>query len=364
MSITLASIAYNLSEAEKWNLKYIYDNTQADEKIIIDTGGNFTCDFAKVIKSPHNLYYGPAIKLAVNNSTCDYFVYLSANRANMTDSSWIDDIVRPLKDKRCGMAGCLQQCEYNRIARHPTDIFDPQIHIQGGVFAARKEVMDSVNYGKFPQIYSDVYISWKLIRMGYFLEDVKSIKSSAGSMSSIGKMRVGYPDRELRKKIFNELSATPSDINEHLNTLRAYAGRSERVVEFGTRGGVSTLALLDGQPSSLITVDVDKNLVNVDHIYECVGDTKFSSIIKSSLEYEIGVCDLLFIDTDHTYEQLSAELNMHNQSVTRWIIMHDTESYAGCKLAVNDFISNHKVYWKQLVHYTNNNGLTILERIK
>lgn len=81
MSVTLASIAYNLSDSEKWNLKYIYDNTQADEKIIIDTGGDFACDFAKVIKPSHNLYYGPAIKFASDNSTCDNFVYLSANRA-------------------------------------------------------------------------------------------------------------------------------------------------------------------------------------------------------------------------------------------------------------------------------------------
>jgi hypothetical protein len=364
MSVTLSSVAYNLSDSEKWNLKYIYESTQADEKIIIDTGGNFDCDFATVIRSTHNLYYGPAIKFAAKNSTCDNFVYLSANRSKMVDPSWIDDIVGPLIDARCGMAGCLQQCEYNRIARHPTDIFDPQIHIQGGVFSIRKEVMDLIDYGKFPQIYSDVYISWQLVRMGYFLADIKSIKSSAGGMSSVGKIRVGYPDRDLRKKMFDELSNTKSDINEHLSTLRSYAGRSSRVVEFGTRGGVSTLAMLDGQPDSLVTVDIDKKLVNVDHIYECVGDTKFSSLIASSLEYKIEACDLLFIDTDHNYQQLSAELNLHNKSVTRWIIMHDTESYPECKLAVKDFLSENKEFWKELVHYANNNGLTILERIK
>ena len=42
------------------------------------------------------------------------------------------------------------------------------------------------------------------------------------------------------------LCARPSDINEHLPTLRAYAERVDSVVEMGVRGVVSTWALLAG----------------------------------------------------------------------------------------------------------------------
>jgi hypothetical protein len=354
----------NLTDEKKRNLESIFKSTKADEKIIVDTGGSFECDYAKVIKSGHNLFYGPAIKLAAKHVTSDVFVYVSSSRSVMTDITWVDDLVHPVvEDDRCGMSGCLQPCEYNRIARFQTDIFEPQIHIQGGVFAIRTSVLDTVDYGKFPQVFSDVYISWKLIKMGYYLQDVRSVKASAGGVSAMGKLRVGYPDRELRTKMFAELSSSPSDINEHLETLRSYSGRSARVVEFGTRSGVSTLALLDGQPDSLTTVDIDANLVNIDHIYECVGDTKFRSIIGSSLDYTIEVCDLLFIDTDHTYEQLSAELQRHSGSVTRWIAMHDTETFPSCMVACNEFLAKNVGLWTMILHHTHNNGLTILERI-
>jgi hypothetical protein len=364
MSVALVSVVFGLTEPQRFNLESIFRETLADEKMIIDVGGDFECDYATVVRPGHNLFYGPAIKLAAEHVASDVLVYVSANRALMIDTTWIDDLVRPVvADKRCGMSGCVQPCEYNRIARYETDIFEPQIHVQGGVFAIRTEVMRSADYGKFPQVFSDVYLSWKLIRMGYYLQDVKGVRASAGGMSAFGKLRVGYPDRESRAKMFTELVAQPSDINEHMETLRAYAGRSSRVVEFGTRSGVSTLALLAGQPDTLTTIDIDPNLVNVDHIYECVGDTEFRSVIASSLDYTIDVCDFLFIDTDHTYEQLSAELDRHHRAVTRWIAMHDTETFPQCRVACDEFLSNHVGEWGMVAHYANNNGLTIVERV-
>ena len=363
MTTAIVSTVLNANERQLANLEQIFRETYADEKIIVDCGGGFSSSYADVIDVGHNAFYGPSIKIASSRISSDNLVYVSSTRAAMYDRSWISDLVRPLSDERCGMSGCLQPCEYNRIARCPTDIFEPQVHIQGGVFAIRNEVMKSVDYGKFPQVFSDVYLSWSLIRRGYYLHDVKSIRASAGGVSAIGKMRVGYPDRKLREEMFLELSSSPSDINEHMETLRSYAGRSSRIVEFGTRGGVSTLALLAGQPDSLITVDIDPSLVNVDHIYECAGDTQFKSEIASSLEYTIGTCDLLFIDTDHTYGQLKAELNRHSKSVTRWIAMHDTETFPGCMVACNEFLRENAQQWAMLLHHSHNNGLTVLERI-
>jgi predicted HD phosphohydrolase len=355
MTKALVSVVRNMDENQQANLEKIFRETNADEKVVVDCGKGF--------KSDYNAYYGPSIKIASNQIESDVLVYVSSTRARMYDPTWIEDIVKPLSDPRCGMSGCLQSCEYNRIARHATDIFEPQIHVQGGVFAIRNEVMRTVDYGKFPQVFSDVYISWKLVRMGYFLSDVRSIRSSAGSLSPFGKMRVGYPDRDAREKMFNDFSRQASDINEHLATLREYAGRASRIVELGTRGGVSTLALLAGQPDQLVTIDIDPNLVDIAHLEGHYGETKFASVIADSLQYDIDQCDLLFIDTDHNYQQLFAELSRHHTKVTRWIIMHDTETFAGCGEAYRDFLEQHKSEWKELVHFRHNNGLTILERV-
>ena len=93
-------------------------------------------------------------------------------------------------------------------------------------------------------------------------------------------------------------------------------------------------------------------------------------ILESSLTCKIDT-DMLFIDTDHTYNQLIQELELHCNNVRKYIGMHDTTSYAhsdnnrsnrGLMDAVNDFLSKHSE-WHICYKVDYNNGLTILERI-
>jgi hypothetical protein len=94
-------------------------------------------------------------------------------------------------------------------------------------------------------------------------------------------------------------------------------------------------------------------------------------------------CDLLFIDTWHCYLQLKKELTRHHSKVNKYIILHDTVSYAnvdeksademgvlnhietnlpkGLWSAVEEFLYENKnwVVWEKK---PNNNGLTILKR--
>lgn len=63
---------------------------------------------------------------------------------------------------------------------------------------------------------------------------------------------------------FAALCARPSDINEHLPTLREYAQQVDSIVEMGVRGVVSTWALLSGLTSgsggskTLVGVDIER----------------------------------------------------------------------------------------------------------
>lgn len=47
---------------------------------------------------------------------------------------------------------------------------------------------------------------------------------------------------------YTELCVNPSDINEHLPTLKKYAEECDHITEMGVRGIVSTYALLMGKP--------------------------------------------------------------------------------------------------------------------
>lgn len=168
------------------------------------------------------------------------------------------------------------------------------------------------------------------------------------------------------------LRDTTSDFNEHMPILRSYAERVERVTEFGV--GRSSWALLHSRPKRLRCYDLGNDLRQVG-MRELVVlghkngiDADF--IIGSTLEIEIEPTDLLFIDTLHTYAQLSRELDRHASKVSRYILLHDTETFGprgedgsepGLIGAVEDFLAK-DTGWKMRDRLKNNNGLTILER--
>lgn len=169
---------------------------------------------------------------------------------------------------------------------------------------------------------------------------------------------------------YQKLCKTPSDINEHLPTLKRYAEQSESIVEMGVRSIVSTWALLAGKPKVLVSVDTEDPSYyggDVWEVYDATNeeDIIFNFIKGSSLEVTIPEVDFLFIDTLHTYDQLTAELERHNSQVKKFIAMHDT-NLAGdpdhMRQAVNDFLDKHKE-WEVAEHFDNCNGMTFLKRI-
>lgn len=182
------------------------------------------------------------------------------------------------------------------------------------------------------------------------------------------------------------LIETPSDINEHLATLRDYAARCEHVTEMGVRWIVSTWAFLAGRPKTLVAIDMTHPRgfgadISIIENYALELGCNFSFIEANTLHFEIDPTDLLFIDTWHAYKQLIAELRLHHNKVGKYIILHDTTSYSdhdeasysemgdhwkpqgiGLWKAVEEFLATYPC-WKLEHRYTHNNGLTILRRI-
>ena len=199
------------------------------------------------------------------------------------------------------------------------------------------------------------------------------------------------------KNKYNYLSNTSSDINEHLPTLYNYATKCESIIELGVRGCISswafTYGLLNNNKSTkeLFLNDLEK--CNIDELlyitkdldininYEWINDLK----LQTRQNY-----DLTFIDTWHVYGQLKRELEKYSKITNKYIIMHDTtvdevfgetircylnayeqsritgfsieEINRGLWPAVEEFLQDNK-NWIIKERYTNNNGLTILERV-
>jgi len=180
----------------------------------------------------------------------------------------------------------------------------------------------------------------------------------------------------------------PSDINEHLPTLLKYAEECEHITEMGVRTCNSSWALLYSNPKKMISYDKVQNesintLINIANEYLMNFEFKLNDV----LTIEIEKTDLLFIDTWHTYNQLSLELELHSKNVNKYIILHDTVTYGlideqlydnssvivrnkpktkeGLMNAINDFLtSENGSTWEIFEEYKNNNGLLILKRKK
>ena len=194
---------------------------------------------------------------------------------------------------------------------------------------------------------------------------------------------------------FNILHRTPSDINEHLQTLRQYAEQVNHITECGVRSVVSSYAfasaLVGKNPNKLIQVDLDTNSAVINFGHECKNEgVNVCFYQQSDLECPLEDTELLFIDTWHIYGQLKRELDRWNKYVSKYIILHDTtvdaeygetirngwnavnqslqsgipidEILKGMWPAVEEFICLHPE-WVIEHRFTHNNGLTILKRI-
>jgi hypothetical protein len=186
------------------------------------------------------------------------------------------------------------------------------------------------------------------------------------------------------ENFFNRLCTTPSDINEHLPTLKKYATGCDRVVEMGVRAVVSTWALLAAKPKQMVSYDIQSH----QNIGAALGAARQAGIdyefrVADTLRLTLEPTDFLFIDTLHTYLQLSQELRLHADKVTKFIALHDTETFGrkdeqlyahasdlakgssaktGLMTAAEDFLAEHPE-WQIAEHFPNNNGLTVLRRV-
>jgi hypothetical protein len=175
---------------------------------------------------------------------------------------------------------------------------------------------------------------------------------------------------------YEDLCTHPSDIHEHLPLLRELARRSEHVTEIGMRSGISTTALLAGQPKTLVSWDLNPRAIVSQRTLDLLtlaGETRFQPRVGDSLEIEIEATDFLFIDSLHTGQQLKAELARHGNKVRKWIAFHDTETFGlrgedgiepGLRAAIKGFQQDRFPLWSVKHDWQNNNGLVVLEHVR
>lgn len=161
---------------------------------------------------------------------------------------------------------------------------------------------------------------------------------------------------------------TSSDINQHLPTLKKYAEECDHITEMGVRWVVSTYAFLASQPKKMISYDWGTH-PNVSILIQDAKEANidFTFIEADTTQIEIEETDLLFLDTNHTYDQVKAELALHSNKVKKYIIFHDTVTFGekgnipgsqGILPAISEWVEENP-HWGLEAHFPNNNGLSI-----
>lgn len=196
---------------------------------------------------------------------------------------------------------------------------------------------------------------------------------------------------------YKRVCETPGDISEHLPTLRKYASECKTIAELGVCNMVSTYAfikgLMENGNSEKVLHCVDIRLppgVNntINNAKKLGVDMSFYQ--ENSAVVDLPPVDLCFIDTWHIYGHLKREFIKHAPNTKKYIILHDTEvdkvlgesircgfdvenqirvsGYSreeictGLQAAVDEFLE-YNPEWRLKEHYSNNNGLTVLERV-
>lgn len=166
---------------------------------------------------------------------------------------------------------------------------------------------------------------------------------------------------------------TPSDISPHMPLLRSLADECDTVVEFGVRHGYSTVALVASRCRRVVSYDIEDPRMVLPG--DSVGKWGFVLADTSKLETgDIPPCDLLFIDTLHTADQVRQELRQAGM-VRKYLAFHDTLTW-GCRdegdqpdapirggiiEPILQFLADNPA-WRVKSHTAVCNGLTVLEK--
>jgi len=140
----------------------------------------------------YNITMGGAINQAVAMADTEAVAYVCERHTTINDHSWLRDMIEAIESPDVGMSGSVQPCHFCCVAQNANDIIEPQIHVQGGVWAARRETFSRFGFSyRWPQTFADVDISRRMLASGLSLANVPSVSCvGGGTIDRPGRFKI------------------------------------------------------------------------------------------------------------------------------------------------------------------------------
>ena len=183
-------------------------------------------------------------------------------------------------------------------------------------------------------------------------------------------------NRQALETYYQKRCRVQDNLGPHMLILRKLAEECDVVVEFGTQMCRSTVAFLLGAKKHVYSYDIEEYRDTTRQVREWAGDV-WTFEIADSRNVGIPECDLLFIDTEHTFVQLEAELKNAGHKARRYLVFHDTTLFGledasgrgedtvprtpGLLAAITAYQQQNPA-WQSSALYTDRYGLLVLER--
>jgi len=190
------------------------------------------------------------------------------------------------------------------------------------------------------------------------------------------------------EEMFNFIRTNPSDqkgkasiqwIAHYMDVLKDLASNCDTIIELGVNEVNSTWAFMINRPKKITCVDFEFKTNHRKHLYNTAPhlcnpwldqaiklaekeNIELVLIEKDTRTLDLEPADMMFIDTEHTYECLNQELILHGPKIKKYIAIHDTVLFPGQARAITEFISKNP-NWIIKNEYTLSPGLTVLENI-
>jgi hypothetical protein len=125
------------------------------------------------------------------------------------------------------------------------------------------------------------------------------------------------------ESLYRQHCSAGTAISPHLPRLRELAEGLDTVVEFGVKRGASTTALLLGA-KRVVSFDVVETPQA--RALQAVAGDRWDYRLEDSRNASIPECQMMFIDSLHTFDQVDAECQ-HADKASQYIVFHDVSTF-------------------------------------